>query len=232
MFCVNKQPFHYYSPSARLGFFIIFQISMSPEFKSYTGTDGLTGIYRTAQILSKHICAEPLMANISPKGIFGYMKHNLATWLVDDKGAISGVVKVLPWHPNLANVGGGLEKMEEMAIENMDKGNSPSGFELGSLLIPINEYRKHHLATNLVEVITNQVHKMHPNKMIFSVVDKTNIASNNLFELHQKWTKLDNDLVKLFLGKMSIDILQGWDANIYLDPESMKILLQEQTIIA
>ncbi len=192
------------------------------EFLSKTGTDVQAGLYKTAQTIGSLIASEEHMVHMKPTCVLGYMKHGLATWLEDAGGKVGGFVKVMPWHPNLAQVEGGLEKMEERAIENMDNDNSPTGFELGSLYIHPEERRQHH-GGNLISELTQQVHKKHPGKMIFSVVDKENGPSTNLF-IKQGWIMLGEDQLPRFHEKMGIDVLQGWEAYVFLDPESLAVI--------
>ncbi|MFH0773150.1 MAG: hypothetical protein V1922_02470, partial [bacterium] len=129
---------------------------MKTEFISQTGIKDHLNAHNTAQTISALINSADHMVKITPPVVLEYMKHGLSTWLCDSNGAIGGFIKAVPWHPCLAQVEGGLEKMEEVAIANMDHGVKPTGFESGSLFIP-QEYRKHGLGSKLKEELAQQI---------------------------------------------------------------------------
>ncbi|MFH0773836.1 MAG: GNAT family N-acetyltransferase, partial [bacterium] len=110
----------------------------------------------------------------------------------------------------------------EVAIANMDHGVKPTGFESGSLFIP-QEYRKHGLGSKLKEELAQQILNNYPGIPIFSVVDKINEAS---VHLNNKlgWISLDSKQIALFTQKLGIDVLQGWDAYIFLHPECLGLI--------
>lgn len=195
---------------------------MHPELSIQTTISGKNNIYKNAKTISEYINMEPNMVKISPKGIHDYMKHGLATWLEDKNGTVGGFIKAVPWHPNLAMVGGDLEQMEQVAIQNMEKGIPPKGFESGSLLIP-KEYRHEGLGSQLKNELAKQILKKYPGVPLFSVVAKDN---TNSIGLNQKlgWIPLSEKQVESFTELLEIDVLQGWNAYVFLHPECIKLV--------
>jgi hypothetical protein len=198
---------------------------MHPEFSVQTSISGKNNIYKNAHIISNLICAEDNMVNISPKGVLDYMKHGLATWLEDKAGNVGGFIKAVPWHPNLTQVAGDLAEMEKVAIQNMEQGIIPTGFESGSLLIP-EEFRHEGLGSQLKNELAVQIIENYPDIPLFSVVAKENLKS---IGLNQKlgWIALNENQIKTFTELLGIDVLQGWDAHIFLHPNCMKLLHQD-----
>lgn len=195
---------------------------MHPELSFQNTVIGKNNIYKNAKTVSTLIGAEKNMVNISPKGVLDYMKHGLATWLEDSQGNVGGFIKAVPWHPNLAQVSGDLVEMEKVAIQNMENGVPPTGFESGSLLIP-KEFRHEGLGTQLKDELAKQILKQYPGIPLFSVVAKDNVFS---IELNKKlgWVSLNESQVNPFNELLGIDVLQGWDAHIFLHPECMQLL--------
>lgn len=197
---------------------------MIPEFQTKTHLNGFEGKYAIAQTVSKLIAAENNMVPVAPATVFTYMKHGLAAWLTNEAGDIGGFIKSMPWHPNLALVQGGLEEMETVALQNMDKGIMPTGIESGSLIVPP-EYRGKKLGPHLKEFLATENSKKYPNVPIFSVVGVENANSIHLNE-KMGWICLNPSQRNALMNVVGMDILQGWDAHIFLHPASLPIIQQ------
>lgn len=197
---------------------------MHAEFQAKTKLNGHEGKYLAAKTISGLINAEQHMVHIEPKTIYTYMKHGLATWLVDDGGNVGGFIKAMPWNPNLTQIEGGMEKIEAAAIQNIDKDILPTGIESGSLLVPP-QFRKHGYGTLLKDQLAKQILAKYPGIPLFSVVDKENSTS---IHLNQKmgWIQLDSPQLDALMNIVGMDILQGWDAHIFLHPDCLTIIQQ------
>lgn len=195
---------------------------MKPEFSIKIEGDLQNGLLSTAHTISRLIQAEEHMVNIPPIVVHSYMNHGLAAWLSDGGVTIGGFIKAIPWHPNLAQVEGGLDAMEEVAIDNIDKNIPPTGFEVGSLLIPP-EFRNQRHATVLVQTLAAQIRSQYSHLPVFAVVDLKNAPSNRLFD-KLGWVVLNGVQQTLFHDKLGVDVLQGWEANILLHPGCLDLL--------
>lgn len=103
----------------------------------HIGSNSAVGITGHAETISALINSKDHMVKIKPKTIESYIDKNLAVWATDPQTSqFCGFIKALPWHPNLMHVNGGMEEIEEVAIQNVIQGISPTGIESGSLIVP------------------------------------------------------------------------------------------------
>lgn len=103
----------------------------------HIGTNSAIGISTHAEAISGLINSKDHMVKIKPKTVESYINKNLAVWATDPQtNQFCGFIKALPWHPNLAHVQGGMEEIEEVAIQNVILGMSPTAIESGSLIVP------------------------------------------------------------------------------------------------
>lgn len=103
----------------------------------HIGTNSAVGISMHAETISSIINGKEHMVKIKPHTVESYIGNNLAVWATDPAtDNVCGFIKALPWHPNLVDVHGGMEEIEEVAIKNVMQGMAPTGIESGSLIVP------------------------------------------------------------------------------------------------
>lgn len=196
------------------------------EIKKHYGTNPFNGdsIDAFAGGISSLINSKEHMVHIKPETISAYGKKNLAVWAtLPGSNEFCGFVKALPWHPSLTNVQGGMEAIEEAAIQNVENGLKPTGIESGSLIVPDNLHGLH-IGYQLKEALALHALAFFPGVPLFSVVDITNEESVGLNK-KQGWKQLiqgvDTEQIQTLLDKVGVDIIQGWDkACIFLHPTS------------
>lgn len=194
------------------------------EIKKHNGALPKYGIDAFAPTISSLIGSNEHMVHIKPETISAYGKHNLAVWAtIPGTDEFCGFVKALPWHPNLTNVQGGMEMIEEAAIKNVQNGFAPTGIESGSLIVPDHLHGKY-IGYQLKEALALHALAFFPGVPLFSVVDITNEESVGLNK-KQGWKQLiqgvDTEQIQTLLDKVGVDIIQGWDkACIFLHPTS------------
>lgn len=103
----------------------------------HIGTNSAVGLSAYAEAISGLIKSKDHMVKIKPKTVESYINTNLAVWATDPQtNQFCGFVKALPWHPSLVQAQGGMEEIEEVAIQNVIQGMNPTGIESGSLIVP------------------------------------------------------------------------------------------------
>lgn len=198
------------------------------EIQKHNGAVPKYSIDAFAPTISSLINSSDHMVHIKPETVAAYGKHNLAVWAtLPGSEEFCGFVKALPWHPNLTGVQGGMEMIEEAAIQNVQNGFTPTGIESGSLIVPDHLHGKY-IGYQLKEALALHAFAFFPGVPLFSVVDITNKESVGLNK-KQGWKQLiqgvDVEQIDALMEKVGVDIIQGWDkACIFLHPTSYKAL--------
>jgi len=123
----------------------------------HIGSNSAVGITGHAETISALINSKDHMVKIKPKTIESYIDKNLAVWATDPQTSkLCGFIKALPWHPNLMHVKGGMEEIEEVAIQNVIQGLSPTGIESGSLIVP-NVYQGKGIGFEMKQTLADHV---------------------------------------------------------------------------